>query len=73
MKGGWQGPLLFCPPQICSRPSTKSASKLGVAQTRPNRAKSRNAGVVSRVTTTAAAAALQDFPLDQEIAPFDIG
>jgi hypothetical protein len=58
MKGGWQGPLLFCPPQICSRPSTKSASKLGVAQTRPNRAKSRNAGVVSRVTTTAAAAAL---------------
>ena len=44
MKSGWQDPLLFCPPQICFRSSTKSASKLGVAQTTPDRAKSRNAG-----------------------------
>src|SRR6202140_330458 len=44
MKSGWQDPLLFCPPQICFRSSTKSASKLGMAQTTPDRAKSRNAG-----------------------------
>ena len=37
-------PLLFCPPQICFRSSTKSASKLGMAQTTPDRAKSRNGG-----------------------------
>jgi hypothetical protein len=36
--------LLFCPPQICFRSSTKSASKLGMAQTTPDRAKSRNGG-----------------------------
>ena len=44
MKSGWQNPLLFCPPQICFRSSTKSASKLGMAQTTPDRAKSRNGG-----------------------------
>src|ERR1700733_10522776 len=43
MKSGWQNPLLFCPPQICFRSSTKSASKLGMAQTTPDRAKSRSA------------------------------
>jgi len=43
MKSGWQDPLLFCPPQICFRSSTKSASKLGMAQTTPDRAKSRSA------------------------------
>ena len=42
MKSGWQDHLLFCPPQICFRSSTKSASKLGMAQTTPDRAKSRN-------------------------------
>jgi hypothetical protein len=57
MKSGWQDPLLFCPPQICFRSSTKSASKLGVAQTTPDRAKSRNAGAFSRVTTWESSAA----------------
>ncbi len=43
MKSGWQDHLLFCPPQICFRSSTKSASKLGMAQTTtPDRAKSRD-------------------------------
>jgi len=49
--------LLFCPPQICFRSSTKSASKLGMAQTTPDRAKSRNAGAFSRVTTWKSSAA----------------
>ena len=57
MKSGWQDPLLFCPPQICFRSSTKSASKLGVAPTTPDRAKSRNAGAFSRVTTWESSAA----------------
>ena len=53
----WQDPLLFCPPQICFRSSTKSASKLGMAQTTPDRAKSRNAGALSCVTTCESSAA----------------
>ena len=57
MKSGWQDPLLFCPRQICFRSSTKSASKLGLAQTTPDRAKSRNAGAFSRVTTWESSAA----------------
>jgi hypothetical protein len=47
MKSGWQDLLLFCPPQICFRSSMKSASKLGVARTTPDRAKSRNASAFS--------------------------
>src|ERR1700735_3493621 len=51
MKRGWQDPLLFCLPQICFRSSTKSASKLGMAQTTPDREKTRNgsAGMPLRV------------------------
>ena len=49
MKSGWHDPLLFCPPQICFRSSTKSASKLGMAQTTPDRAKSRSAGRFSNL------------------------
>src|ERR1700738_1452086 len=47
MKSGWQDLLLFWPPQICFRSSMRSASKLGVAQTTPKRAKSRNATAFS--------------------------